>query len=538
MKRRERTGWWALAVIFLMVGSSPALADDMVFDADDDDMVFDSFDDIEHLEELIAEGKDLYDQGAFEEASLRFFDVLMDTEWGAEAYHPEATYELGKTLFRLELYQGALAYFGMIAEEGDFHPYFEPALRGLLLLSDVIPGDSTLTEHLSRYADYFPEIVPDGYRDRYAYLVGRYFYDSLDVEDAVRLLNQVSSASDDFAEARYVAGISHVANYDAEPAVEAFRDVLRYLSNQPTPLDQMRGRQRQLLDLTHLAMARVYYSTGQFDTSLAYYERIDRESPRWPDALFESSWGFFQTDQFNQALGNLHSLNSPFFADAYFPEGPILAAVIYFYNCNYGLVRDVLLDFDFIYDGIKDEIEAVLREYPSPMDLYDWGLQWRQRQVTGEPELMSALRSELGDRQLAQRFELVEAIDREEEVMEGLSESWRASILGDTLLGEAGLARSFAVSDAGELLEQRLRRLVSEIDDLVGQQNRILIEVARAERGEIEAELRAGMLLEGEESQVAQIQVSDEDLYWLFDGEYWKDELGFYFFDIRSQCRR
>lgn len=510
----------------------------------EDEMTFD-FDEIEeevaglaHLQELIDEGKALYERGSYEEASLRFFDVLMDDEWGAEAYYPEAEYELAKTLFRLELYQGSLAYFGLIAEEGDFHPYFESGLRGLLLLMDVIPGDATLIEHLGRYADYFPDAVPAQYRDQYAYAVGRHFYENAEIDKAVQMLSHVNSSSEYYAHARYVAGISHVADYNAEPAVAAFRDVLRYLANQAASEGGLQARQRQIRDLTHLAMARVYYSTGQYDTSLSYYDRLDRSSPRWPDALFESSWSYFQTDQFNQALGNLHSLNSPFFADAYFPEGPILAAVIYFYNCNYGLVRDVLEDYDFIYDGVREDLEAILAEASGELALYEWAQEWRRGGIKGTPELQSALRASLNDRQMIQRLELVEASDREIASMKTKAESWQTSLLGDSLAQEAALAKSFAVVDAGQLVEQRLQRVIDELNDLVNQQNRILFEIARAERGEIEADIRAGMSIEGEGNQIASLDVSDEDLYWLFDGEYWRDELGFYYFDIRSECRR
>ena len=513
----------------------PAFGDDLTFDGDE----FGDFSapGMEHLEEFLADGKALYERRNFEEASLRFFEVLNDFDPGADAYHPEAEFELAKTLFRLELYQGALGYFGIIALD-EFHPFHDAALRGLLLLTDVIPGDALLREYLASYAGYFPNAIPEQYRDRFAYLVGRYFYDNLEIDRAIALLDAVRPTSPDYARARYITGITHVANYDAAPAVDAFRDVLRFLSSQETPLSQLRGQERLLLDLTHLAMARVYYSTGQFDTSLSYYNRIPRTSPRWPNALFESSWGFFQVDEFNQALGNLHSLNSPFFADAYFPEGPILASVIYFYNCNYALVRDTLYDYEFIYTTIRDDLQDILNENFTEEEMYKWGVNWRRGEIRGELETLSALRSELNDRQLMTRYELVEAIEREEQVLSKLSSSWQNSLLGASLIQEASLAKGFAITDTGALTRQRIERVISEIDDLINQQDRILFEVARAERGEIEADIAAGMLVAGEEGQGADLRVSDEDLYWLFDGEYWKDELGFYFFDIRSECRR
>lgn len=511
------------------------------FDDDDGEMTFgveEVEEDLDYLDDLIEEGQSLYEQGSYEEASLRFFDVLETHDPGADAYHPQAQYELGRTLLRLELYQGALSYFGQIAEEGDFHPYFQSGLRGLLLLTEAIPGDMTLAEHLARYADHFPDMVPSDYQDRYAYLVGRQLFDDLELERAVELLGSVDEDSEYYARARYIMGIAYVADYEAEPAVDAFRQVLRYFEGLDTPFDELGNERQRLLDLTHMGMARVYYSTAQYDTSINYYDRIDRDSPRWPEALFESSWSAFHLDEFNRALGNLHSLNSPFFDDAYFPEGPILAAVIYFYNCNYNLVRDTLEDFDFIYEGVMEELEMILEEHPDPFTLYEWGERWRAGDVDGQPEFNSALRATLDDRQLRQRFELVDAIDAENESMEALSDTWQTSLLGDTLMQEAALAHSFATTDAGELVQRRLERVIAELDDLINQQNRILFEVARAEQGEVEAEIRAGMLIDDDVVDGPELDVTSEDMYWVFDGEYWKDELGYYYFDIRSECRR
>jgi tetratricopeptide (TPR) repeat protein len=312
---------------------------------------------------------------------------------------------------------------------------------------------------------------------------------------------------------------------------------MRYLL-QRGETQRLSPEERNLLELSQLGMARVFYSTGQFDTSLRYYSRIRRTSPLWLDALFESSWAHFQVDQFNLALGNLHTLNSPFFADSHYPEGPILAAVIYFYNCNYPRVRYVLDDFEFEYEGIKKELEQVLARHQDPMDMYGWVARVRRGDAEYDHGVRSVLRASLNDQQLQQRFGLVDAIEREKKKKESMAESWKTSPLGDNLIQEATLAHSFAMSDAGELAQQRLQRAVRELDDLILQQKRIMFEVARAERGEIEADIRAGMMLSGTEVSMDQLNVTDEHLYWTFDGEYWRDELGFYVFSTASECRR
>ena len=213
--------------------------------------------------------------------------------------------------------------------------------------------------------------------------------------------------------------------------------------------------------------------------------------------------------------------------------------MIYFYNCNFARVRDVLDDFDYVYEGVKAELEGIISTNNDPALMYEWGQKWRQGGVESDAEVRSALRAALSDRQVEQSFELVEAIETEAKTMAALPASWKTSALGDSLLQEAAIAQSFAVSDAGTLAQQRLERVIGELEGLVSQQKRILFEVARSERGEIEAELRAGMQLdESGPGDGPSLDITDEHLYWEFDGEYWKDELGFYFFNVKSECRR
>ncbi len=489
------------------------------------------------VEKFLTEGKNLYGQDKFVEAALIYQKVLAEEDVTAEAYWPEAEYEIAKTLFRLELYQGALNAFGRIVDSGETHPFFLPSLRGLVLLTDVIPEDPALMERLAAYAPYFPKEVPEKYRDRFAYLVGRHLYNQLDVEGALALLDKVKPTSPDFPKARYIAGVTHVANYDAQPAVRAFKQTLQSLQAKDES-GELQPEEQKLLELTTLALARVFYSVGQYDQSLTLYGFIDRSSENWPVALFESSWAYFQLDLYNKALGNLHSLNSPFFSDRYFPEGPILAGVLFFYNCRYDRVRAVLEDFIYEYEPVQKEVELVAaRHREDPEAMYNWLINARN-DGTEVPELQQVVATALDDKQIRNKLNLILAIDKEIELLNGMPDAFKSSKLGLDLMQENELARSFAKSDAGTIALQRLDRTVRELQDLTIEQKKILFEVERAERGEIEADLRAELSVAQKVEGGGDIEVSDEEIYWTFDGEYWRDELGFYLFNTNSQCKR
>ena len=517
----------------------------VAFAQDDDGMSF-GVDEVETpaeaspVAEFLEEGKKLYKAEKFAEASLLIYKVISavdNGDVGAEALLPEAEYELGKALFRLELYQGALTYFGRVVDAGDAHPYYLPTLRGLVLLTEVIPSDQTLLSRLAPYASNFPQDVPKKYRDQYAYLVGRYLYSVGEYEKALELLNYIKPSSKEYLNARYIAGVTHVGNYDAKQAVAAFKDVLRPLTGKLAD-DDLEPEERQLLELTWLGMARVFYSVGEYNKAIKYYSLIPRKSPVWPKALFESSWAYFQLDKANKALGNLHTINSPFFARSYFPEAPILSGVIFFYNCKYARVRYELEEFEFTYLPIKDELETVIADNEDPGKMVEWLRDLQSGKSDSDEQITRILAASLDDKQIQRKLKLIEATSVELGKIEKLPSTWKSSALGSSLVQDATVAREFAINELGELVQSRLRRVRDQIVDLNVNRERILFEVERAERGEIEAEMRAEMQLESNVTDTKRVAVTDEELYWTFDGEYWKDELGYYFFTVNTECKR
>ncbi len=492
--------------------------------------------DRKQAKQFIEEAKSLYEEGKYDQASLILHRVVSQKDLSAPSTVPEARYELGRTLIQMKLYQGALVHLEKIAKAGSTHAYYIPALTALLNLSDVIPSDPNLRKALARYADQFPDQIPEDYRDRYAYLVGRHFHGKMNVERAVDLLDAVNRQSSFYAKAQYIKGTTHVADYSAEPAVQSFKGLLTYLLDRKNN-QGLDAEQQKLLELTRLAMGRVFYSTGDYETSLKYYDKIDRDSPRWPRTLFESSWAHFQIDQYNRALGNLHSLTSPFFEEAYFPEGPILASVIYFYNCKYDRVRYELERFEATYAPLQKKLQNVLGQQKSNTQMHKWYEKVRNGDVTFSEEIGPIVRGALDDKKVRQKFDLVELIDREVDKIRSMPSSWTSSPLGQSLLQEANLARSFAVEDAGSLTKTRLERVVDNLDELLNQKKKILFEVARAEKGQIEADIRAGMEVD-KNVKKREIEAGSEAVYWEFKGEYWRDEVGHYVFNVGSKCQR
>ncbi|MCA9645496.1 MAG: hypothetical protein KC492_32625, partial [Myxococcales bacterium] len=372
--------------------------------------------------------------------------------------------------------------------------------------------------------------VPGKYRDQYAYLIGRRLFERGDYKSASKLLEQVTTKSPNFVGARYTLGVTYAGDYNAKQSIESFKQVMRFMlaAQQTRALDR---EETHMMELTYLGMGRVFYSAGKgnYDKAIKYYSKIPRTSRNWPKALFEMSWVYFQMDQFNAALGNLHTLNSPFFSDSYFPEAPILSATLFFYNCKYDRVRYELDEFSYVYEPLKDKITKILEEHNDEAKIIGWFRKQRAGKTEIEDEqLRRIVAASLDDKALANKLKLLDAVETEEKTLNKQAKSWRDSPLGVSMLQSAALAKADATSNAADQIKKRLDRINEEIKNLIVKRERILVEVARAEKGEVDADLKAGMVVSANQSKKKKIVASDEELLWTFDGEYWRDELGFY----------
>ena len=96
---------------------------------------------------------------------------------------------------------------------------------------------------------------------------------------------------------------------------------------------------------------------------MKYWNRVDVASEYWLDALFEQSWAYFMAGDYPHALGNIHTIEAPYFPNSYYPEADILKAVISFTICQYEDATDIVARMKKKYEPIKKQLEAILNRF-------------------------------------------------------------------------------------------------------------------------------------------------------------------------------
>ena len=464
-------------------------------------------------------------------ASMIFYRLARESHDTSDTILFRAEYELAKTLYQMRLFYASLYFFDEIVSYGPDHPLFIATLPWLLRLHRRLPGETHMLERIAQYTEFFPDQIEDKYLDQVAYTIGRYNYLRGHLEESQEFLRYVSSGSRYYVKARYLQGVSFIQQYRGQEAVDGFRDVIGWVLE----ADERTDETRELAELAVLSVARTFYSTGEYDKAVRWYDQVPLSSPHWLDALFEKAWALFQIDEYNRALGNLHSLNSPFFDDEFYPEGMILQAVIFFRNCNYDAVRETVEEFKTAYVPFLDQLEDMAASMVADEDYYDLVLALRGEQERDfSPQLQQILNASIDSQHVGDAIAFVQELDRELRVLEGMEESWRDTGLGDDVEAGTGLARSVAAGRAGGAVRMRIDRAREELENLLNQADAILVETDLVEQAIVNSDIRSELNLA--DTGLLPPPSDSEHLLWHFRGEYWRDELGYYWYAIRSRC--
>ncbi len=508
-----------------------------------------------------------YDSGDFYSATIFFHRVISGESDDSENTVEKAVFWMGKSLYHLRFYSAALNYFDRLVEKG--HPR---TLIWLASLSRKLPDATGILEKIGHYAEKSPaaleatELAP--VRTQLYFLLGRFYYNRGDEESLKRALSffqRVPEKDRVFPRAKLFEGITHVRMNNPLQGSRAFRQILSW-----TEANRGKMGVREIDELARLQLARVFYQAGtvalrlawqkreqklyqtalnQFELSIKYYQTIPIESLNWLQALFEESWAFFMLDAeirkiflkdyqgFQRALGNIHTINAPFFEDYFFlgkPESMILRAVIYYQNCRWDRAKETLNEFNAVYPEIVRDLGEIIKRHPDNNDYFEFAERIMEGKSNLSDQMGRLTRAVLMDRTLLRQYTYVEELDRELNQVEKAEPAWKSTAIAGEILQDLSLQKSLAIGQAGEMARNRLTRLRNNLSTLVGQGTDIEFEILEAERGRLQQQARREVIRT--EIKVEEPKVTDEHVVWPFRGAYWKDELGYFRFVVRNAC--
>lgn len=507
------------------------------------------------MTEEAAAAKRAFDQKRWPEAAQGMFRVVAGETGDDPGNRQLAEYYLAVSLYNLKFFQASFAIFSVIADNPN-HQRFNETLLWLAKLATDLPEAADIIARVGKYGDeHLARFDNKEQRDLYFtlnYMLGRYKYQQGEYEEAIRLFQKVDRQSPQYVKAQFFTGISYVRVKKSVPAVKAFQRIEKAIAEGTKGVED----EDRMLDLAKLSMARTYYSASirldpetnaptidetKLSAAVKYWNEVEENSEYWLDAHFEEAWAYFMAGQYTRALGNIHTLNAPYFPNAFYPEADILKAVVYFTNCDYDRATIVVARFQQKTQPVKEELEKVLQKYKGENqdeDFYKFLIQVREGKANINETVQPIVESALSDRNLLRNIEYVRLLEEEEKRFKKAPPTFQNSAIGSQVEQSLELARTLAMKKAGKLARQRYQRYVDEMGEHIRNGDKILIDIVAAKRNLLDQAITEGQVSAAESKLFGVVNPDDEHFMWPFDGEYWRDELGFYRQEVQSACGR
>ncbi len=326
-----------------------------------------------YVTERLTDGELFYRLQDYVRASIIFTDIVENFP-SHEAY-PDALFFLGDSLYRAGDYLGARTRFReLIAHSGDqrYRDHLQRALGRLIEIAihtRDFDGVEDYFAQLSRIPPSEIEATTSYYRAKYLYNRavptedvirgdGSAQIDLATLEQARQSFEAVQQGSPYYPQARYFIGVIHTLREQYPQAIEAFRRVLR----SPAETEE----QRDVLELTQLALGRLYYETDQLDQAVEAYQAVPRTSANFHVALYEIAWVYIRMGDSTRAERALEVLSVAAPESRYIPDGKILRANLLLRNGRFDDANELFREVAREFGPVRRELDEMLESHDDP----------------------------------------------------------------------------------------------------------------------------------------------------------------------------
>ena len=486
----------------------------------------------------------------YDKAALATFELMQDPKF--VDLHQEAQYLLAKSLYRMKLYHSSLGVFSKLLAKGPDGKFFKTSLEWLFFISHKTVNESVILDEIAKYSNFE---FPEKFRNEFHYLLARYHFvrgRALDLaerkaeadqalNEVKRIVLQVPKDDPFYPRCRYLEALALFRDDNFTAALEALKDVIRMTRTSPGQDPTVAAMNKKLREEAFMQLARTHYGHKQNRYAIFYYGKVERGGPEWLESLFEAAWAHYRVGQYEQALGNLITLSSPFFREEYFPEALVLKAVIYYENCRYKESTSILEDFERIYLPVHDQLEAITQREVDASEYYNVlaDIQKKNKdksRASADLILERILKLALTDQDLKKTNDSILELENELDAYGQKPDTFKYSDMSKQLIEDLKQQRVELVKKAGIMAKGKLEFELGELKKLLANGLRIRFETTTKEKEFLEAMLQAGGQTATVKPYKVRTAVADDELYWPYEGEYWRDELGTYQYTLTKGC--
>jgi len=410
--------------------------------------------------------------------------------------------------------------------KGEHSSSFEEALETISIRAG--------TEALSDLPDENMKLVKGA---TMSLVLGLRYFQQNKYKEAIKILNDVSEHSKFYPEAQLVIGSSYLLgpkdkDYKSN-SINAYKKCESYARYQEKKANN--EKQIRYYNLVRgnciVHQARMLYTEKEYQKSSEAYDRIDKQSYRWPYLLIERAWASFQLGDYNRALGLVVTYKSPLLESYFFPEAEVLTALSYHKLCLY---EDTLSVVDGYYANYKPKSEQLKKLIDGNKNdpLFFYNLMFKEREQKDQlSPFVNGLTTQI-KKELKFNFDLI-SLRRAEEELKAI-EKWPDHALKLDMQNETNMMISHMKKNINSYVLQRMASFYNDIHTMSYELFNIKLDTLTKKRDLLYKGKK--LATDRERGSIKYVRKNSTQHFYTFIGEFWADELGDYSFGLESQC--
>ena len=245
------------------------------------------------------DGQLFYLNGDYDRAAMVLLDLVEKPTSRRHPAYRDALFYLAESLFRLRNFNAASEFFELVFKKGTM-PQRQQAVAQLLEISLVTDNPEAARKHL-RFAE---QLMAANAAPALLYATGKYHFRTGNSARAQALFGRLPASSADWLRARYYLGVIHTQQGRLQKAIEAFERVIET----PALTEVVTWDEGSVRNYARLGIARIHYEQDKMNLALQAYNTVERVSPLFDAAMYESVWIAIKQEAYARAMRKLEIL--------------------------------------------------------------------------------------------------------------------------------------------------------------------------------------------------------------------------------------
>ncbi len=293
-------------------------------------------------------------QKSYNMALALFAELINEPE-----FKTEATYQLALTSKGLGLYS-EYKYQMMFVLNDNKKEWQKKAAISLAQSAD--PGDKALVAILDpRIEELKIEEIPNA--DQYNMNRAKYYLDQNNLTLAHAAASEVPVTSQLALDAQFLKSVILYRGGHLQEAISLQTEVLNTLT--------LKAPTSELKSQSALTLARMHFQANQYKEAFAAYLKVDKTNSEWTQAMIEQAWSQILAEDYEGAAGNMFSLHTDFFKNAFAPESYVVRTVGYLNLCQYGDGARVITDMKRRFTPIQTQMDSYANKMTTEFSHYE-----------------------------------------------------------------------------------------------------------------------------------------------------------------------